>query len=82
MICLSTFLKDFSSENTGPISIEFHMQPLGKGGKKIYIFCPGHITKLAALLIYLGSYAQGQGRNQVKGPNLVSAITQRLLKQI
>ena len=41
MICLSTFLKDFSSENTGPISIKFHMQPLGKGGKKIYIFCPG-----------------------------------------
>ena len=24
----------------------------------------------------LGSYAQGQGRNQVKGQNLVSAITQ------
>ena len=30
----------------------------------------------------LGSYAQGQGRNQVKGQNLVSAITQTLLKQI
>ena len=30
----------------------------------------------------LGSYAQGQGRNQVKGQNLVSAITQELLKQI
>ena len=26
----------------------------------------------------LGSYAQGQGRNQVKGQNLVSAITQKL----
>ena len=50
MICLSTFLKDFSSENTGPISIKFHMQPLGKGGKKIYIFCPGHITKMATWL--------------------------------
>ena len=46
MFCLSTFLKDFSSENTGPISIKFHIQPLGKGGKKIYIFCPGHITKM------------------------------------
>ena len=52
MICLSTFLKDFSSENTGPISIKFHMQPLGKGGKKVYIFCPGHITKMATLPIY------------------------------
>ena len=30
----------------------------------------------------LGSYAQGQGRNQVKGQHLVSAITQKLLKQI
>ena len=29
-----------------------------------------------------GSYAQGQGHNQVKGQNLVSAITQKLLKQI
>ena len=29
-----------------------------------------------------GSYAQGQGRNQVRGQNRVSAITQNLLKQI
>ena len=35
--------------------------------------CPAHD---------LGSYAQGQSRNQVKGQNLVSAITQKLLKQI
>ena len=27
----------------------------------------------------LGSYTQGQGRNQVKGQNLDSAITQKLL---
>ena len=30
----------------------------------------------------LGSYAQGQGRNQVKGQNLVSAITQNLVSAI
>ena len=30
----------------------------------------------------LGSYAQGQGPVQVEGHNLVSAITQKLLKQI
>ena len=29
-----------------------------------------------------GSYAQGQGRNQVRGPNRISAMTQKLLKQI
>ena len=28
------------------------------------------------------SLAQGQGRNQVRGQNRVSAITQKLLKQI
>ena len=30
----------------------------------------------------LGSYALGEGRNRVRGQNLVSAITQQLLKQI
>ena len=30
----------------------------------------------------LGSYAQDQGRNQVRGQNLVSAISHKLLKQI
>ena len=30
----------------------------------------------------LGSYAQGQGHSRVKGQNRVSAITQKLLKQI
>ena len=30
----------------------------------------------------LGSYSQGQGHNQVKGQNCISAITQKLLKQI
>ena len=30
----------------------------------------------------LGSYAQVQGRNQVRDQNRVSAITQKLLKQI
>ena len=29
-----------------------------------------------------GAYAQGQGHNQVRGQNRVSAITQKLLKQI
>ena len=30
----------------------------------------------------LGSYTQGQGGDQVRGQNRVSAITQKLLKQI
>ena len=49
MICLSTFSKNFSS---GPISIKFHMEPLDRGGKKVYIFRPGHMTKMVAMPIY------------------------------
>ena len=30
----------------------------------------------------LGSYAQDQGHNQVRGQNRISAITRKLLKQI
>ena len=52
MICLSTFSKDFSSETTGPISIKLHMRPLDRGRKKVYIFLPGHMTKMAATPIY------------------------------
>ena len=48
----STSSKDFSCETTWPISIKFHMEPLGNEGKKIYRFDPGHMTKMAALPIY------------------------------
>ena len=47
----STSSKDFS-ETTGPISIEFHMQSPDNGGKKVYIFGPGHMTKMVAMPIY------------------------------
>ena len=50
--CLSTFSKGFFSETTVPISFKFHMQPSSKGGKKVYIFHPGHMTKMAAMPIY------------------------------
>ena len=48
----STSSKDFFSETTGPISFKFHMQPPGKGVKKAYIYCPGHMTKMATMPIY------------------------------
>ena len=48
----STFSKDFYSKTTGPISIKFHMQLLDRGGKKVCIFRPGHMTKMAATPIY------------------------------
>ena len=49
---MSTFSKGFFSETTEPISLKFHMQPSSKGGKKVYIFGPGHMTKMAALPVY------------------------------
>ena len=49
--CLSTLSKDFSSEATVPISFKFHMQPPGSGGKKVYIFGHGHMTKIATMPI-------------------------------
>ena len=48
----STFSKDFITENTGPVSFEFLKQPPGKEGKKICIFCPGYMTKMATMPIY------------------------------
>ena len=49
--CLSTFSKGFSSETTGPISLQFHMQPPSKGQKKVYIFGLGHMTKIVTMPI-------------------------------
>ena len=47
---LSTFSKDFSTKNTGPISFKSHMHPPGKMGKQVYIFGSGHLTKVALKL--------------------------------
>ena len=45
--------RSFFTETTGPIAFKFNMQPLGKGGKKVYIFHSGHMTKMAATPIYV-----------------------------
>ena len=48
--CLSIFSKGFVSE-TRPISLKFPMQPSGKGRTEVYIFHPGHMTKMAVMPI-------------------------------
>ena len=48
----STSSKYFSSETPRPISFKFHMQSPGAGEKTVYIFHPGHMTKMAAMPIY------------------------------
>ena len=49
--CLSTSAEDISSKTTGSVSFKFHMQPLGKVGKKIYIVGQGNMTKMATMPI-------------------------------
>ena len=49
---MSAFSNRFPLETTGPISVKFHMQPADKGGKKVYIFGPGHMTKVGTVPIH------------------------------
>ena len=50
---ISTYLKNYFSKTTGPFSIKFHMRRPGTEGEKVYIFGPGHMTKIAAMPIYV-----------------------------
>ena len=51
-VCMSTFSNIFSSETTGPIEAKFHMEPPWDEGTKVCSKGPGHMTKMAAMLIY------------------------------
>ena len=48
----STFSNIFSSETAWPIKAKFYVEPPWKGGTKVYINGPGHMTKMAAMPIY------------------------------
>ena len=50
---MSTFSNIFSSETTGPIEAKFDMEPPWDGGTKICSNGPGHMTKMAAMPIYM-----------------------------
>ena len=43
------FPKTFSSETTWPIKAKIYVEPPWEGGTKVYINCPGHMTKMAAM---------------------------------
>ena len=43
----------FSSETTGPIKVKFHIKLLWDGGTKVCSTGPGHLTKKAAMPIYV-----------------------------
>ena len=46
-------LNIFFSETTGLIKVKFHMEFLWDGGTKVYSNGPGHMTKTAAMPIYV-----------------------------
>ena len=48
----STISNIFSSETAWPIKAKFYVEPPWEGGTKVYINCPGHMTKMAATPIY------------------------------
>ncbi|MFI0416573.1 MAG: hypothetical protein ACH255_20845 [Candidatus Thiodiazotropha sp.] len=52
---MATFSDGFLIKTFGPFLFKSHMQPSSKGGKKLYIFRPGHMTNMAAMTIY-GKY--------------------------
>ena len=43
----------FFSETAWPIIAEFRVEPSLAGGKKVYINGTGHMTKMAAMPIYV-----------------------------
>ena len=46
------FSKIFFSETAWPIKAKFYVEPPWVGGTKVYISCPGHMTKMATAPIY------------------------------
>ena len=79
-VCLSISrphsLNIFSSETTGPIEAKFHMKSPWDGGTKVCSNCPGHMTMLAAMLIY-GKKLEKSSSPEPKGQwpwNLVCSI--------
>ena len=51
-VCRPHSLNIFSSETTGPIEAKFHVGSPWDGGTKVCSNDPGHMTKMAAMLIY------------------------------
>ena len=49
---LSTFSNIFSSETTGTIEANFHVEPPWDRGTIVYSNGPGHMTKMATIPIY------------------------------
>ena len=51
--CRPPFSNVFSSETAKPIKAKCYVEPPWEGGTKVYINGPGHMTKMAAMPIYV-----------------------------
>ena len=61
---VSTFSNIFSSEATGPIEAKFHMASPWDGGTKVCSNGPGHLTKIAAMPIYVKNLKKSSSPEQ------------------
>ena len=52
-LSVSIFLRFFTSITTRPIEAKFHVEPPWDWGTKTFSNDPGHMTKMAAMLIYV-----------------------------
>ena len=52
VVCVFTFSNVFSSGTTGPIEVKFYVESTWDGRTKVCIWGPGHMTKMAAMIIY------------------------------
>ena len=48
----SSTISNIFSETAWPIKAKFYVKPPWEGRTKVYVNGPGHMTKMAALLIY------------------------------
>ena len=73
--CDSSYSNVFSSDTTWPIKAKFYVEPSWKGGTKVCIKGPGHMTKMADMPIY--------GKNLKKFcPELVGRFPRNLVCSI
>ena len=65
-------LNTFSSENTGPITVNYHLELLWDGGTQVCSNGPDHMTKMAAIPIY------GKNLKQIFFPGTKRPMTLKL----
>ena len=50
--CICPLFSSLFSETAWPIKAKYYVEPPWEGGTRVYINCPGHMTKMATMSIY------------------------------